>query len=620
MPGIVGIISQRPVRECQDLVEAMVASMKHESFYVSGTYAVPEMGVYGGWVADQESFAAKQVFTNERRDISLLFSGECFSDSEGGTNANQADRADKGIQSQRLIRLYEKEGEVFVQQLNGLFSGFLIDKRQRKSLLFNDRYGVERVYWHQSRDGIYFASEAKALLRILPKLRRFNAAGVGDFITFGCTLDSRTLFDGVSLLPGASLWRFDELECRRQKYFSVEEWESLPALPVASFEGAFQETFQKILPRYFRSESKIGISLTAGLDSRMILAGRPETAQRPACYTFSGGAENTLDIRLAARVAHACGLDHHILRLGYDFFSDFASHADRTIYITDGCLGALGAHEIYLNQLARELGPVRLTGNYGGEILRGVSTFKPLGLSPGLLQPDFVQSQLTRVGLDRNAQCETAFAAFDEIPRKRFGVLAAGRSQSIFRTPYLDNDLVSLAIRASNRVVRSASFALSFVKQHNPNLARIPTDMGHADGEPAVANWLRRLLCRFTFKLEYFYGEGLPRRFSRFNSVFARVHSRLGISGLHKFLHYRSWFRNELADYVSDVISDRRARQLEFLNPNFLQMMVKEHIAGRVNFVREIDAVLTLEAVERLLFRDLPKGLECEKESQPATS
>ncbi len=73
MPGIVGIISQRPANECESLVKSMVGSMEHEQFYCSGTYSAPDMGVYGGWVALDNSFAASQIFLNERRTSPLFF-------------------------------------------------------------------------------------------------------------------------------------------------------------------------------------------------------------------------------------------------------------------------------------------------------------------------------------------------------------------------------------------------------------------------------------------------------------------------------------------------------------------------------------------------------------------
>src|SRR5213079_3670354 len=99
-----------------------------------------------------------------------------------------------------------------------------------------------------------------------------------------------------------------------------------PTLTAEAFHSRFQETFKRVLPRYFESDSKIGISLTAGLDSRMIMACLPKDGEKPACYTFAGPRQDTLDARLAARVAKACGLEHKIFRLDEDFFLNFASH------------------------------------------------------------------------------------------------------------------------------------------------------------------------------------------------------------------------------------------------------------------------------------------------------
>src|SRR6202035_4334928 len=109
---------------------------------------------------------------------------------------------------------------------------------------------------------------------------------------------------------------------------------------------------------------------------------------------------------------------------------------DRTVYITDGCSGIFGAHEIYLNRQARQLAPVRLTGNYGSEVLRGVSTFKPIGLSPRLFNLEFGRSLTSSTQSVANGnEHPVTFAAFREIPWNLFGNLAADRSQVSFRTP-----------------------------------------------------------------------------------------------------------------------------------------------------------------------------------------
>jgi asparagine synthase (glutamine-hydrolysing) len=585
----------------------MARSIMHESFYKSGTYSVPEMGVYGGWVAHEDSFAAGQIFFNEQRDIALFFSGECFVDPETRSHLRQKGHELGEVAGSWLVHLYEEEGDRFFEKLNGLFSGLLIDKRKSKAFLFNDRYGVERLYWHETEDATYFASEAKALLRILPELRAFDEEGVARFLTYGCTLEWRTLFRDVQLLPGGSVWSFENGKRHKRKYFSPEIWESQPILTVEAFESEFQETFKRILPRYFESESRIGISLTAGLDTRMIMACRRKAAEQPVCYTFSGENGQTLDDRLAKRVAETCGLEHRLLRIGPDFFSDFASHADRTVFVTDGCFGVLGAHEIYLNRQARQLAPVRLTGNYGSEILRGVSTFKPLALSPNLFNPDFRRSltSSTRLIANDNEHPVTS-AAFREIPWNLFGSLAAGRSQVTFRTPYLDNKIVALAYQAPGTLRASPLPAVNLVKDNAPSLYNIPTDMGEMGKTRGLTCPLRRFYSKATFKLDYLNNEGFPHWLLPLDPLFQGLASSSKIVGLHKYLHYRSWFRRELAGYVKDVLTDARTQQSPLWNPDFLENMAKYHIRGRNNYVREINTVLTLEAVERLLFRDLP--------------
>jgi asparagine synthase (glutamine-hydrolysing) len=588
----------------------MVGCMKHEAFYISGTHSTPEMGVYAGWVAHKGSFAADQVFFNEQKDIALVFSGECFADPQIRKDLTQKGHSVKK-NNDWLVHLYEEEGDRFFEMLNGLFSGLLIDKRTRKAFLFNDRYGVQRIYWHEGKDGeFYFASEAKALLRILPELREFDEEGIAQFLAFRCTLETRTLFGGIQLLPGGSLWSFEGGNCRKRKYFSPEIWEAQSSLSAEHFQSDFEETFKRILPRYFESETKIGISLTAGLDSRMIMACLPNIKEKPACYTFSGENKGTLDARLASQVAEACGLPHRILRTGRDFLSDFASHVDRTVYITDGYLGPLGAHEICLNRQARSLAPVRMTGVFGGEILRGLSMFKPVPISPRVVNPDLERSpnSLARHWAGDRRHPVT-FAAFHEIPQKRFATPAAGRSQLSFRTPYLDNEIVALAYRSPGSLRSSVLPALSLVKNNNRLLCKIPTDMGEMGNPRGLSAAARRIFFKAAFKLDYLNSEGLPHSLSCFDSLFRRLNSGLGILGLHKFLHYRSWFQRELAAYVNETLTEARTHQSRLWNPAFLQHMAREHISGRRNYLFEIDAVATIEAVERLLFRDLPRDL-----------
>jgi len=611
MPGIVGVISRNPAGDDARIVKTMVAAMRHESFYTTGSFAAPELGVAAGWVAHEHSFAAGQVFQNPQQDIALLFAGECFSDAAPGARHNPAAPEPGAAAGARLVERYEERGEAFFEGLNGLFSGLLIDRRRGRVILFNDRYGVERIYWHEAGGAFYFASEAKALLRVLPELREFDREGVAQFLGAGCPLGNRTLFRGVQLLPGGARWSFEAGAVRRGQYFSPQAWEALPKLSAPDYQAAFAAVFRRILPSYFAGESKVGISLTGGLDSRAIMAGHSHDARREVTYTFTGPAGETLDDRVAGRVAAACGLEHHRLRLGPDFFDDFAAHADRAVYISDGCFGILGAHEIYFNRQARALAAVRLTGNYGGEIFRGVSTFKPARLAPAILARDFLPAVNAAAGelAARKGQPQT-FAAFQEVPLSLFGSLAAGRSQVTFRTPYLDNDLVALAYQCPVNLQKSALPVIRLIKACSPALDRISTDRGFISDRWDPEVFIHRALAELTFKLDYYSDAGLPRRLRLLNPVFKPVVGALGIAGLHKFLKYGTWLRGALAPYLVRKIAAAQVMTGGFWDAGALGQMARAHVSGGRDFPAEINAVLTLESVQRQLFRDLPRRLE----------
>lgn len=604
MPGIAGLISQKPSDECEHLVQRMIGSMRYESFYTSGSYAVPELGIFAGWVAIKGSFADCQPVLNEQQDVALILSGECFSEPELRGQLRRTGHQFHGNNATWLVHHYEEKEQQFFADLNGLFSGLLIDKRQGRAFLFNDRYGMERVYYYESKEGFFFASEAKALLHILPELRAFDEEGVLQYLTFGCTLEWKTLFRQVSLLPGGSLWSFHGTARQKKHYFAPAMWGSYPPLAADAFETRFQETFTRILPQYFESDLAIGISLTGGLDTRMIMACLPEGVGRLPCYTFGREQGEILDTQIAARVASACRLPHHVLRLGRDFFTDFPAIADRTVYLTDGCLGVCGAHEIYLNGQAHTLAPVRMTGNFGSEILRGMSTFKPIGLSAELFTPEARHHlAVVQAGLPTIKQHPVSFAAFQEVPWNLFGSVAACRSQMVFRTPYLDNELVALALQAPAESRTSAALALRLVRENRRTLASIPTDRGQRGDRPGLAGTLQHVLYRATFKLDYLYNEGMPHGIGYFDAVVSRLHASLSLIGVHKYLHYRSWFRQTLALYVRERLHEARVSQKTWWNAVFLQHMAQRHASGQKNYLREINAVLTLEAIDRLLFR-----------------
>jgi asparagine synthase (glutamine-hydrolysing) len=271
----------------------------------------------------------------------------------------------------------------------------------------------------------------------------------------------------------------------------------------------------------------------------------------------------------------------------------------------------LGAHEIYFHQQARPLAALRLTGNYGSEICRAISTFKPLNLAPQIFNPDFLPAVHTAAGqLAVGRKHPDTFAAFQEIPLNLFGNLVAGRSQISFRTPYLDNELVTLAYQCPASLKKSSLPTMRLVKACSPALDKIPTDRGFISDRSDPEIFVRRIFAEVTFKLDYCSNAGLPRPFGPLDPVFKPVVNALGIAGLHKFLKYSTWFRNTLAPFVTEKIAAAQKTTASFLNAEALGQVTRQHLSGHKDFPSEINAALVLESLERQFFRELPRGLD----------
>src|SRR5262249_29745014 len=136
--------------------------------------------------------------------------------------------------------------------------------------------------------------------------------------------------------------------------------------------------------------------------------------------------------------------------------------------------------DLYVNEKARQIAPVRMTGNYGGEVLRRVRAFKPVEPLAGLFRPEFTahlsEARATYGTLLR--EHPLSFAVFRQAPWHHFGLLALEQTQLSLRSPFLDNDFVKTVFRAPASACTSDNVCLRLIGDGNEALRRILTDRG----------------------------------------------------------------------------------------------------------------------------------------------
>ena len=602
MPGIVGLATKMPRKQAELQLLRMVETLRHENFYVTGTWIDETMGVYVGWVARKGSFSDGMPLRNEKRDAVLIFSGEEFP--EAGTRDRLRHRGhvfDRTGPSY-LVHLYEDD-PTFPACLNGRFHGLLTDRLRGVATLFNDRYGMHRVYYHSSKEAFYFAAEAKAILAVRPELRKADPQGLGEFVACGCVMENRTLFKDVHVLPPASAWVFRDGELElKSAYFQSREWEEQPRLEPEAYYRKIKEVFSRSLPRYFEGNEQIGISLTGGLDSRMIMAWQKSPPGSLPCYTFGGMFRDCQDVILAREVASMCQQSHAVIPLGAEFLSRFPHYAERTVYLTDGCLSLVHSPDLYLNERAREIAPVRMTGNYGSEVLRLNLAFKPVELFPRLFHPEFL-SYIRKAGETYAGALRghpLSFAVFRQAPWHHYGLLALEETQLSLRSPYLDNDIVRTVYCAPASTLSTPDMCLRLIADGDTGLRLMRTDRGIGGGSGRFYTAASRSLLEFSFKAEYAYDYGMPQWVAQTDHLLSLFRLERLFLGRHKFHHFRVWYRDALSSYVREMLLDPRTLSRAYLDPRQLEIIVAGHLKGSRNYTAEIHKLLNLELLHRL--------------------
>src|SRR5215467_4756304 len=310
MPGIVGLITSMPRERAERELLQMVGILRHEDFYVAGTWVEESLGVYVGWVAREGSFCHRMPLRNEREEVTLVFSGEDFPEPDTSARLKRKGHELEDAGPSYLVHQYEEDPS-FPSLLNGRFQGLLIDRRPGDAILFNDRYGMHRLFYHQSKDAFYFAAEAKAILAVRPETRSLDPQGAGELAACGCTLDGRSLFQEIHVLPAGSRWVFRNGSIfEKGKYFEPREWENQEPLTTESYYEEMRSIFSQNVPRYFQGREPIGMSLTGGLDTRLILAWQKPQAGSLPCYTFGGMFHDCYDVIVARKLAALCEQRH----------------------------------------------------------------------------------------------------------------------------------------------------------------------------------------------------------------------------------------------------------------------------------------------------------------------
>ncbi|TMO67085.1 asparagine synthetase B family protein [Pseudoalteromonas aurantia] len=338
MPGIVGFFDEE-ISYCHSAGQTAFTN---------------EFGFYSQLLKTQtDNVACKQLI---HLDLKITIWGDVFS------IANLDIDVDAFLV--RLAQVYRQDTLAsFMSSVNGYFVISIVDTQQEHVTYISDRYGMKPLYlWYQGECVKGAASEQKELLLHTKHDRALDNEALNCFVDVGHFLGQKTLFSSVKRLAPATIMQLDAcgVILSNSQFWS---WKNIEKTDKISFDDAVDliaVKFDKAVERAVKTitQDKLAITLSGGLDSRVLLAAA-KVHYSGEIHTFTFGEPGCIDVKLAKQVSEAVGVTHHIVEIDEQGWFD---GREQGVWLTDGMKNVLHMHA---------LSSVNVISGYSNYLLNG---------------------------------------------------------------------------------------------------------------------------------------------------------------------------------------------------------------------------------------------------------
>lgn len=495
-------------------------------------------------------------------------------------------------------------GVSFFERFDGMFAIAAWHKPSKTLYLSRDRYGVKPLYYWLNGKTVLFASEIKAFMSHPDFKVELNAHALNEYFTFQNLFDYQTLFKGVTMLPPANTVKVDSSSVSGIRHHSWWNYDFSEPDERMSFEDAramTEELLQKAVAKQMIADVPVGTYLSGGIDSGSLTSIASQHVKRLTTFTAGfdmssvTGVESNYDERRDAELmANYFKTEHYeqVINAG-----DLSWSLPRVVWHLEDLRVGMSYPNYYISRLASKFVKVCLQGT-GGDELYGGYPWRYYRVFQSLDQRSFFDHYYgfwQRLVSDENKKAlftpditaqidiESPRGVFERVftfnkklkydtPEQHInnslyfeiktflpGLLLVGDKLSMAngleeRFPFLDNELVNLAQKIP---VRHKLGNLEMMKRLDENESgnKKKAYKEFDDGK----NVLRKAMMGF-----------IPE------SIINR--KKQGFSAPDE-----SWYRGENASYIKELLLNKKAVSSEFINQEFIQTTIREHIDQKVN-------------------------------------
>jgi asparagine synthase (glutamine-hydrolysing) len=269
-----------------------------------------------------------------------------------------------------IIHGYKEWGTEVLNHLNGMFGLAIWDVKKRRLVVARDAMGIKLIYYRQTNSQLTFGSEIRPILAAQNSRLDVDPVALNLFLRFRYTPSPLTIFQNVRKLAPGTMLIAENGKCREERWYNYT-----PAPFSDEKEGKHAaeelvELYRGAVKRHLLSDVPVGILLSGGIDSGLLLALMNEQGGPWPAYTVGYG-ESFEDDELtdAAETASVLGARHITVKLDQ---TEFERSLPRIVECLEEPIATSSIVPMYfVSQRARQDVKVALIGQGPDELFGG---------------------------------------------------------------------------------------------------------------------------------------------------------------------------------------------------------------------------------------------------------
>jgi asparagine synthase (glutamine-hydrolysing) len=255
------------------LIRRMCDQISHRGPDSAGYHAAGRVGLGMRRLRIIDLNTGDQPIYNEDRSLAIVFNGEIYNYRELRKSLSaKGHRFATASDTEVIVHLYEDEGARALTRLSGMFALAIHERDSGRVFLARDRLGIKPLYYAETSNGLYAASEIKSLL-VVPEIgRTLDEVALDQYFTLLYIPAPRTIFREIRKLPpGHVLIKDPGRPAVVERYWRVVS-ESKPARSEPELVEEFRERFDAAVASHLVADVPLGVFLSGGIDSGALVA------------------------------------------------------------------------------------------------------------------------------------------------------------------------------------------------------------------------------------------------------------------------------------------------------------------------------------------------------------